>query len=140
MSRVMRVMALLEHLRGVEDTTVPRLAKLASTSVRSTQRDLATLRELGFPIAGEPGPGGGVRLQRARGLLSVNLTVSEAASLWLAARLSQGEAHLPWSSAVEGALAKLLTSLPPAKAAGVRELFRRVIVGPPAGFLTREGA
>lgn len=133
-------MELANLLRGRDTTTVEDLARELTVSARTVLRDLATLRHHGMPISGEAGPGGGVRLERDRGSATVHFSVSEVVGIWLAARLSREASDLPWGEAATSALAKLLGSLPVAKARDLRTLCRRVIVGPPASSTIRGGA
>jgi predicted DNA-binding transcriptional regulator YafY len=91
-------------------------------------------------ITGESGPGGGVRLDRHRGSEAIQFSISEVVGIWLAARLSREASNLPWGEAATSALAKLLASLPLAKARDLRTLCRRVIVGPDASAAIRGGA
>jgi predicted DNA-binding transcriptional regulator YafY len=127
-------MDLAERLRVAEATTADRLAAELGVSTRTIRRDLATLRERGSLITGEPGPGGGLRLERDRGLSAVHLSLAEIVTLWLSARLSQAASTLPWSGAADRALAKILSSLPRTRARELRAMCRRVIVGqPPTG-------
>ncbi len=133
-------MELADLLRGSDATTVGTLAAQLEVSPRTVLRDLATLRERGMPITGEAGPGGGIRLERERGVAAVHLAVTEVVALWLAARLSREASDLPWGEAATSALSKLLASLPPAKASDMRVLCRRVIVGPPSSSTIRAGA
>jgi len=70
----------------------------------------------------------------------VQLSVTEIAGLWLAARLAREASALPWSDAATTSLSKLLASLPIGKADDLRRLCRRVIVGPPASLAIRAGA
>jgi predicted DNA-binding transcriptional regulator YafY len=140
MVRAERLMELADLLRGRDATTVNELARELAVSARTVLRDLATLRDRGMPIAGEAGPGGGVRLQRDRGSAAVHFSISEIMGIWLAARLSREGSHLPWGEAATSALAKLLGSLPLAKARDLRTLCRRVIVGPDASATIRGGA
>jgi predicted DNA-binding transcriptional regulator YafY len=129
MSRALRVMELEELLKARDTTTVAELAQALGVGERSIRRDLATLRERGLPISGDPGPGGGIRLEGERGLTAVHLSLAEIVSLWLAARLAQAASDLPWSPAANSALTKLLGSLPKARAKELRALCRRVIIG-----------
>lgn len=133
-------MELSELLRGGERTTVSELAEQLGVSRRTLLRDLATLREHGDPIEGEAGPGGGVRLDAARGLTAAHLSVSEVVAIWLAARLSRAASDLPWGEAASSGMAKLLACVPAAKARALRALCRRVIVGQPASAPIRAGA
>lgn len=140
MSRAVRLMELADRLRGADSTTVGALAHDLGVSPRTVLRDLATLRERGMPISGDVGPGGGVRLEGARGVTAVHLGVEEIVTLWLAARLAQAGSDLPWSGSANRALTKLLASLPKARAAQLRSLCRRVYVGPMASEAVRANA
>lgn len=133
-------MELADLLRGRNATTVAELASELGVSRRTLLRDLASLRERGMPIAGEAGPGGGVRLDVDRGLAAVHLSVIEVVSIWLAARLSRGASELPWGEAAGSGMAKLLASLPAPKSRALRALCRRVIVGAPASAAVRANA
>lgn len=132
MARVDRVMRLHDHLRAHEATTVAELAAALGVSARTVHRDLATLREQGVPISSDSGPGGGVRLERARGLTAVHLSLEEMVALWLAANLSATATSLPWGRAARSGLEKLFASVPRERARSMRELCRRVVVGRPA--------
>ncbi len=132
MPRAERLMELADLLRSQAETSVAALAAELDVSPRTVLRDLAALRERGMPITGEAGRGGGIRLEGARGVTAIHLSVNEAIAMWLAARLSREASHLPWGEAARSALAKLLASLPSSRARALRALCRRVIVGPPA--------
>ncbi|QDE84644.1 helix-turn-helix transcriptional regulator [Myxococcus xanthus] len=132
MARVDRVMRLLDFLRGRDGTTVAEIAEALDVSARTVHRDLATLREQGLPLSSDTGPGGGVRLERDRGVAAVHLSQEEVVALWLAANLSATGSTLPWGSAARSGLQKLFASVPKERARGMRELCRRVVVGRPA--------
>lgn len=138
--RAERLMDLLERLRGADASSVETLATELGVSARTLHRDLATLRERGVPVTGESGPGGGVRLEGDRGVTAVHLSLAEVVTLWLSARLSQAASDLPWSGSADSALAKLLASLPKPRAAQLRALCRRVVVGPPPSEALRADA
>lgn len=133
-------MQLADLLRGRETTTVGELADELGVSRRTMLRDLRDLRGRGLPISGDAGPGGGVRLEGDRGVAAVHLSLAEVVAIWLGARLSQGASDLPWGQAANTGMAKLLASLPGAKARTLRALCRRVIVGQPASANVRAGA
>jgi len=63
-SRVIRLDALKALLADSDATTAGDLASELGVSVRTVQRDLASLRELGMPIEADRGRGGGIRLER----------------------------------------------------------------------------
>ncbi len=136
MSRLDRLEALTTLLRAAEVTTVGDLAAALQVTSRTVHRDLATLRDRGAAIAGEPGRGGGVRLLGDRGVTGVHLSIAEVASLWLGARLSASASQLPWSSASRSALNKLLASLTRSRAIELRRVLDRVFVGPPPSHAT----
>jgi predicted DNA-binding transcriptional regulator YafY len=133
-------MELADLLRGREATTAAELAEELGVSRRTLLRDLAALRQRGLPIRGEAGPGGGVRLDRDRGLAAVHLSLPEIVAIWLGAPLSRATSGLPWGEAAGSAMVKLLSSLPASKARALRALCRRVIVGQPASATIRAGA
>lgn len=125
-------MDLLDLLRGEQELTTDAIAERLGVSVRTVRRDLALLRERGHPISGEAGRGGGVRLERDRGVAAVHLSLDEIVALWLAASLARVGSSLPWSDATQRAVERLLASLPRERGRELRALLRRVIVGPPA--------
>lgn len=137
MPRADRLLDLGDLLRGRDVTTVDALAAALGVSRRTVLRDIASLRARGLPITGEPGHGGGLRLEHDRGIAAVHMSIAEVAALWLAATLSREASDLPWAHAAHSGLAKLLGCLPQARARELRALCRRVIVGPPASNYLR---
>jgi len=133
-------MELADLLRGCDATTVAQLAGELNVSSRTVLRHLATLRDRGMPIAAQAGRGGGVRLERMRGLTDVRFSLAQIVGLWLAARLSRETSDLPWGEAATSALDTLLASLPAARGRDLRALCRRVIIGPPASDRIRTSA
>jgi predicted DNA-binding transcriptional regulator YafY len=133
-------MDLVELLRATDATTVRDIARELRVSRRTVLRDLAALRRRGLPIASDTGPGGGIRLDRARSAAAVRFTVEELVAMWLAATLSRDASDLPWGEAATSALDKLLASLPHSRAQDLRALCRRVVIAPPASAAIREGA
>lgn len=134
-------MAELERvLRRAGTTTSETLASELGVSRRTVLRDVATLRDRGVPIDGDPGRGGGLRLDRERDRAAVHLGVTEIASLWLAATLSSQATALPWAHAARAALRKLAEGLPRARSARLDDLRRRVVVGPPASTVVARDA
>ena len=130
--RIDRLPALQALLRARESATAWQLAGELFVSERTVLRNLATLREQGVPIESEPGPGGGFRLERDRGVVAVHFSLGEVIALWLAATLSASAGSTPWGHAARGALDKVLASLPRQRARELRSLSRRVVVGRPA--------
>jgi len=143
-SRAVRLLDLRVRLQSAAETTVSHLANVLGVSERTVRRDLATLRATGMPITGEPGPGGGIRLQGPRGLTAVHLAVDEVVALWLAARLAQAvrpvAGAVPWGHRAERVLPKLLAALPKQRARALRDLCSRIYIGPPASDAVRVAA
>ncbi len=125
-------MDLQNLLRARESATIRELARDLGVSTRTVIRDLATLREHGVPIETESGPGGGVRLERDRGVVAVHFALDELIALWLSATLSASAMSAPWSEAAKRGLNKVLASLPRDRARTLRALVKRVVVGRPA--------
>lgn len=132
MTRVDRVMQLQALLRAREQSTVAELAAALEVSERTVLRDLATLRDNGTPLETQSGPGGGIRLDRDRGVVAVHFAVDEMIALWLAATLSASATSLPWGGAARRGLDKLLAGLPKDRARALRRFAKRVSVGRPA--------
>ena len=132
MSRVERVMQLLDLLRGTEVIRIDDIARALRVSRRTVLRDLATLRARGTAISSDPGRGGGVRLERDRGAAAVHFSTDEAIALWLSARLSAATSEMPWRGASRSALDKLFASVPRDRARALKDLSRRIVVGRPA--------
>jgi predicted DNA-binding transcriptional regulator YafY len=139
MARAERLLELGDLLRRRGATTIGEIARELGISARTVFRDVASLRARGLPILGDPGPGGGVRIDPAH-RAPVHFTIEEIVGIWLTARLARETSDLPWSQAATNGLSKLLTHLPAGRAEAMRRLCRRVIVGPPASEKTRGGA
>lgn len=132
MSRAERMLDLVELMRAHDATTIGAVAEELGVSRRTVFRDIAVLRDRGWPIVSDPGPGGGVRLERRRGVSSVHLASEEVVTLWVASRLSANASLLPWSAAAQSALNKILSSLGGVRSRELRRLVKRVMVGPMA--------
>jgi predicted DNA-binding transcriptional regulator YafY len=109
--RVERQHRLIEELRlaAGRHATAEQLAAALGVDVRTVQRDVARLRDVGVPIAARRGPGGGLRLDVPATLAPVPLSPGEVAAL-IAAVASVG----PYASATaRSALDRLIEALQP---------------------------
>jgi predicted DNA-binding transcriptional regulator YafY len=107
--RVERQHRLIEELRlaAGRHATAERLAAALRVDVRTVERDVARLREVGVPIAARRGPGGGFRLDVPATLAPVPLSPGEVAAL-IASVASVG----PYASATaRSALDRLIQAL-----------------------------
>jgi predicted DNA-binding transcriptional regulator YafY len=88
-SRVVRLDSLKALLAERDVTTTADLAAELGVSVRTVARDLAVLRDMGMPIEGDRGRGGGVRLEPGWYLGRVHLNESEALGLLLSRAIAE---------------------------------------------------
>lgn len=116
MTRVERLLALAEHLRGRRTgTTVADLAERFGVSARTIHRDLDALRAASLPIHGERGRGGGLSLDRAYRLPPVNFTAHEAAVLVVLGEWIERSRVLPFRDTLRRAADKVRAALPPTR-------------------------
>jgi predicted DNA-binding transcriptional regulator YafY len=130
--RVRRLDALRVLLADRDATTAGELATELGVSVRTVQRDLAALRELGMPIEGDRGRGGGIRLERGWSLGRVHLNESEALGLLLSLTIAEKIGSPLLLRELRSISRKVSTAFAPAQARRIRALRRRVLVGQPA--------
>jgi predicted DNA-binding transcriptional regulator YafY len=125
--------ALLGWLRGRGFATAEQIAERFEVSLRTAHRDVAALRERGEPIDADPGRGGGFRLDPLRSLPAVRFDVDEVVGLVLASALAAG-AGAPFGTGARRAVDRAMSTLPGARAAELRRLLARIVVGPPASL------
>jgi predicted DNA-binding transcriptional regulator YafY len=107
--RVERQHRLIEELRlaAGRHASAEELAAALRVDVRTVERDIARLREVGVPIAARRGPGGGFRLDVPSTVAPVRLSPGEIAAL-IASVASVG----PYVSATaQSALDRLIEAL-----------------------------
>jgi predicted DNA-binding transcriptional regulator YafY len=130
--RVARLEALKALLADRDVTTAGELADELGVSVRTLHRDLATLRELGTPIDGDRGRGGGLRLERGWSLGRVHLNESEAMGLLLSLTIAEKIGSPLLLDDLRSVTRKVSSAFAPAQARRVTGLRRRILVGQPA--------
>ena len=117
-TRASRLLHLLDALHGRRrPVAAATLAQTLGVSLRTVYRDIATLREQGADIAGEPGIG----YQMRPGFLLPPLMFSEdeLEALVLGARWVGGLADASLAKAADSALLRITATLPKALRAGV---------------------
>jgi predicted DNA-binding transcriptional regulator YafY len=123
--------ALLGWLRGRGFATAEAISERFEVSLRTAHRDIETLRARGEPIEGGPGPGGGFRLDPLRSLPAVRFDVDEVVALVMAAALAVA-AGAPFGFSAQRAVDRAMGTLPASRAAELRRVLSRLVVGPPA--------
>lgn len=129
MRRTERLHALTEEIRrrAPAPLSTTWLADRLGVSRRTIERDLAALRATGLPLQPAVGRRGGNALHPRAVLPPLNLTAAETTALLLALTVTDG---MPYGTAARSAATKLHALLPPATAAGVEDLRRRLRVTP----------
>lgn len=130
--RLARLEALKLLLAEREYTTAGDLADDLGVSLRTLHRDLATLRDLGVPVSGAAGRGGGVFLERGWSLGRVHLNEREAMGLLLSLAIADRLGSPLLLTDLRSVERKITQAFAPAQAGRIRTLRRRVLLGPPA--------
>jgi predicted DNA-binding transcriptional regulator YafY len=125
----MRLEALKDLLAERDVTTAADLAADLGISVRTLQRDLAVLRDLGTPIEGDRGRGGGLRLERGWSLGRVHLNESEALGLLLSLTIAEKVGSPLLLDDLRSITRKVGAAFAPAQARRILALRRRILVG-----------
>jgi predicted DNA-binding transcriptional regulator YafY len=126
-----RLLELLELLQGRPLTTGREIADRLGIDARTVRRYIGVLQELGIPIEGQRGIGGGYRIRPGYRLPPLMLGDDEAVAVVLGLLAARG------SPAVDGALAKINRVLPSPLRRQVEALeetvgFTRTSAGAPA--------
>jgi predicted DNA-binding transcriptional regulator YafY len=131
-SRVVRLDALRELLADREVTTAGDLAADLGVSLRTIQRDVAALRDLGMPIESDRGRGGGIRLEPGWSLGRVHLNESEALGMLLSLTIAEKIGSPLLLGDLRSIQRKVSAAFAPTQSRRIRALRRRVLVGGPA--------
>jgi predicted DNA-binding transcriptional regulator YafY len=133
--RASRLVTLLFLLQRRRAATAAELAAELEVSERTVYRDVAALTDAGVPLWTEPGRGGGIRLVDGWRTRLDGLTAREAAALF-AVGAPQVLAELGMGTALAGAQAKLLATLPEGLRAHARSVAERFHLDAPGWFHT----
>jgi predicted DNA-binding transcriptional regulator YafY len=108
----MRLLAVLELLETYNSVSGPELARRLEVDARTVRRYIATLQDMGIPVAAERGPYGSYRLERGSRLPPLIFNDSEASAIILGL-IAIRQMNFPIdAAAVEGAFAKTKRLLP----------------------------
>lgn len=124
--------SLVRFMRRRGSATVEELSRQLGVSRRTVLRDLSVLRDRGFRIIGEGGPGGGVQLDSGTVLVSSQLAADEVVALILSVAVLRAAPWMPFSDRAEPALAKIEGALPTERVRELRHLLGRILIGQPA--------
>jgi predicted DNA-binding transcriptional regulator YafY len=111
-SSTARILALLESLQAQPVATGRELADRLGIDARTLRRYIAALQELGIPVEGQRGVGGGYRLRPGYRLPPLMLTDDEAVVVALGLVAARRFGLDTESAAADGALAKVHRVLP----------------------------
>ena len=109
---IMRVLTVLEILQARDSVTGTELARRLDVDLRTVQRYIVRLKDLGVPVNATPGVGGAYRLRAGLRLPPLLFTNEEAFALSLGLRALRHVGLEAFAPATEGALAKLERVLP----------------------------
>src|ERR1700743_3303489 len=127
---VMRVFTVLAILQGRDRVTVTELAERLEVDLRTVQRYVVRLKDLGIPIDSSRGVGGAYRLKPGYRLPPLLLTNEEAFALSLGLRALRQIGLSAFAPATESALEKLRRVLPDALRESVRTVEDVVAIEP----------
>ncbi|WP_370227274.1 helix-turn-helix transcriptional regulator [Pararhodobacter marinus] len=120
---------LIRHLRRNGLTTSETLAQAVGTSRRTVLRDLSCLRDEGYLIHSEPGPGGGLLLDPQAARSGPRLSVSEVFALIVTVSAMQIARDVPFAELADTGLAKIEKSLSADQLRDLRALLEGLHVG-----------
>ena len=129
---MLRLEAAKALLADLDVTTVGDLAAELGVSMRTVQRDLVALRDLGMPIESDRGRGGGIRLEPGWSLGRVHLNESEALGMLLSLTIAEKIGSPLLLDDLRSVRRKVSAAFAPAQSRRIRALRRRVLVGGPA--------
>ncbi|WP_226646134.1 helix-turn-helix transcriptional regulator [Microbulbifer variabilis] len=129
MSVRLRQDAIVRSLRRKGTSTVADLAEEVGVSRRTVLRDISALRDEGFIIHSEPGPGGGLQLDPQSVQTTARLSVAEVFALLISVATMRAAGSLPFSGLADAGLAKIEKALPPDKIRDLRRFLDCLYIG-----------
>lgn len=121
--------AIIRTLRRSSAATVDELAVEVGVSRRTVLRDISALRDQGFVIHSECGPGGGLQLEPRSMQAASQLSVVEVFALLISVATMRNARSFPFSDLADSGLAKIERALPPEKVRELRALLDCLHVG-----------
>ncbi len=133
MDTAARLLRLLVMFSSRPAWTSAELVERLGVDGRTIRRDVARLRDLGYPIAGSAGPHGGYRMGRSGRLPPVQLDDDEAVAIAVALRQASAAGDPRLADACLAAFAKLSQVLPSAlrdRVAAIDDVVVHLAIGP----------
>jgi predicted DNA-binding transcriptional regulator YafY len=121
--------AIIRTLRRTSVATVDELAVEVGVSRRTVLRDISALRDQGFVIHSECGPGGGLQLEPRSVQTASQLSVVEVFALLISVAAMRNARTFPFSDLADSGLAKIEHALPPETVRELRALLDCLHVG-----------
>ncbi|MEL7461582.1 MAG: WYL domain-containing protein [Pseudomonadota bacterium] len=120
---------IVRSLRRSGTSTIDALAEEVGASRRTVLRDIAALRDEGFVIHSETGPGGGLQLDPQSMQTTARLTVPEVFALLISVAAMRAAGNLPFSGLADAGLSKIEKSLPSDKVRDLRRILDCLHIG-----------
>lgn len=130
MQKSRRLIELMMLINKMNTFTASDLAKELDVSLRTIQRDIKNLEELGVPLYAETGPGGGYRVLNHI-LPPISFTESEALAMFFSYQSLKQYAGLPFQNDGAHALQKFYHHLPSSTQKRIDEMKNRVLFWTP---------
>lgn len=131
-SQLRRLEELKALLKAREHATAADLSAELGVSLRTVNRDLATLRDNGVPIESDRGRGGGLRLQRNWSLGRLHLSAEEAIDLLLSIAIAERMNSPLLLQQLAPIKRKIVAAFSEGYQGKIRSLRKRILVGAPA--------
>lgn len=124
-----RLDRLIGLLRSEGVWTSASLCMQLSVSPRTVMRDLAELRDLGYPIESDKGRGGGIRLNGRWGIDRLSLSDQEVISLLLSLAVTESLKPPLMASSMKSVRQKITQSFPNKQRQIINQLRTRILIG-----------
>lgn len=129
LTRLERLDELTGLLKSSDHHTASVLAKQLRISNRTLMRDLAVLKEKGYPIETDQGRGGGIRLHRRWGIGRLNLNYREVIDLLLSLAIMEKIGSPIFLGNLRAVRHKISLSFPQEQRDRVQSLRKRILIG-----------
>lgn len=120
---------IIRTLRRSSVATIDELTREVGVSRRTVLRDISALRDQGFVIHSECGPGGGLQLEPRSVQTASQLSVVEVFALLISVATMRNARAFPFSDLADRGLAKIERALLPEKVRDLRALLDCLHVG-----------